>query len=50
MTQPTGAGEATDFLYPFIDAQERDPQSLRADAARSASRDWGSRSCASMKG
>lgn len=36
MTQPSGAGEATDFLYPFIDAQERDPKALLADLAASA--------------
>lgn len=30
------AGEATDFLYPFIDSHERDPQPLLADLAASA--------------
>ncbi|MDN5861488.1 MAG: SIS domain-containing protein, partial [Pseudonocardia sp.] len=36
MTQPARSGEATDFLYPFIEAQESDPRSLLADLAASA--------------
>jgi D-sedoheptulose 7-phosphate isomerase len=30
------AGESTDFLYPFIEAQESDPESLLAELAESA--------------
>ncbi|CAJ1506945.1 D-sedoheptulose-7-phosphate isomerase [[Mycobacterium] burgundiense] len=30
------SGEATDFLYPFIDSQEADPEPLLADLAASA--------------
>jgi D-sedoheptulose 7-phosphate isomerase len=32
--------EATDFLYPFIEADERDADSLLADLARSAEAKW----------
>ena len=32
--------EATDFLYPFIEADERDADSLLADLARSADAKW----------
>ncbi|MDQ3680337.1 MAG: SIS domain-containing protein [Actinomycetota bacterium] len=31
----------TDFLYPFIEADERDPTALMADLARSAEGKWG---------
>lgn len=32
--------EATDFLYPFIEADERDPELLLVDLARSAGEKW----------
>ncbi|HVE45350.1 MAG TPA: SIS domain-containing protein [Acidimicrobiales bacterium] len=32
--------EATDFLYPFIEREERDPGPLMADLARSAQAKW----------
>ena len=32
--------EATDFLYPFIEADERDAEALLADLARSAQAKW----------
>lgn len=36
MTRRTETGESTDFLYPFIEGQERDPQPLLADLTASA--------------
>ncbi len=36
----TRTPEATDFLYPFIEREERDPEPLMADLARSAQAKW----------
>ena len=36
MSEPSAPAEATNFLYPFLDAEERDQESLLTDLAASA--------------